>query len=85
MSQSIEVRVLFFSSLAARVGRREVTLELDRGSTVQSAFETLCAHYPDIAKAGRTLAFAVNHVYVNPGLTLQNHDELAIIQPVSGG
>ena len=77
------VRVLFFAYLRELCGVREATIQLQEGATVEDLWRTLLARYdrlpPDAPR------FAVNRCYVNKDHPLNDHDELALIPPVSGG
>ena len=79
------IRILFFASLAQRLGAAESSVQLPDGSTVRDAYRTLTARHPCLAEAADNLAFAVNMVYVDARHTLRDGDELALIPPVSGG
>ena len=79
------LRVLFFASLARRLGLTQATLKLSSGATVADAYRTLAAEHPALEPASRGLAFAVNMAYVGPDHELRDGDELALIPPVSGG
>lgn len=81
----MEVKVLFFASLADRLKVREIKIDLPLKSSVSDAVETLTQRYPALAEVHSTLAFAVNLDYVQPGYVLADGDELALIPPVSGG
>lgn len=84
-SDTMNVRVLLFASLASSVGQRELTLSLPIGATVADALVALSASHPPIAAMSDRLAVAVSHEYVEPGHSLHPGDELALIPPVSGG
>ncbi len=81
----MSVRVLFFASLAHRLGRTEATLNLSPGATVADAYRLLAAEHPAIEQASSGIAFAVNMAYVGTDHKLHDGDELALIPPVSGG
>ncbi|MBB6429729.1 molybdopterin converting factor subunit 1 [Algisphaera agarilytica] len=81
----MKIKVLFFASLADRVGVREIELELPLKSRVDDALTELAERYPALASARETLAVAVNLAYVDSAHVLADHDELALIPPVSGG
>jgi len=84
-NESIEVRVLLFASLAASVGKRELSLAAPTGATVADVVAMLAASHPPIAAMADRLAMAVSHDYVEPSHVLKSGDELALIPPVSGG
>lgn len=79
------VRVLFFASLAGRLGVREAALQVPAGTTVDQAVGELIRRHPGLEEARDGLAYAVNLEYVAPEHALADGDELALIPPVSGG
>ena len=81
----MKIKVLYFASLANRLGVREDEMELPLKSCVGDALDRLAEHHPELGAARDTLAFAVNLAYVNPDEVLADGDELALIPPVSGG
>ena len=81
----MEIKVLFFASLAAKLDERELALSLPDNTTVGEAVERLAAERPKLAAVRDTLATAVNLAYVGPEHRLSPGDELALIPPVSGG
>ena len=78
------VRILFFASLRERAGRREMSLEVDPGTTAGTLLEQLRRDVPAMADAGR-ISLAVNEEYCEPDRALHDGDEIALIPPVSGG
>lgn len=46
--------------------------------------EKLFEKYPELNKL-KALSFAINNAYTNDETMVSNHDELALIPPVSGG
>jgi molybdopterin converting factor subunit 1 len=66
-------------------GRDAYVIELPHGSTVADAFARVCSEFPEIAKKGGSVAFAVNRAHVGSDAALADGDELAILPPVAGG
>ncbi|MBL8150461.1 MAG: molybdopterin synthase sulfur carrier subunit, partial [Blastocatellia bacterium] len=46
----IEIKILLFGACKDAVGRQEISLELDEGSSVATAFELLKAEFPELTK-----------------------------------
>ena len=69
-----------FAMLRERAGASEVTLDLPEGSRVRDALESLA----DVA-GGVPVVMAVNREYADEDVVLSEHDELALVPPVSGG
>lgn len=85
--ESIRVRLLFFGAAREAVaGLDEVEFNLKSPATAATAFEEVCASYPELRRRfGRSLLFAVNQEYAAPDREVRAGDELAIFPPVSGG
>lgn len=81
----MNVRVLYFGSLAHDVGVAEQDLSLSDNAHVADALSSLSSQHPVIQRFGDRLATAVNLEYVGAQHTLKDGDELALIPPVSGG
>jgi molybdopterin converting factor subunit 1 len=79
------IKIKFFAILRERAGAGEISQEIVDGSTVGDLWKLIQDQYPKLAAPGSRLLFAVNQSYVTVEHVLQNHDELAIIPPVSGG
>ena len=79
------VRLLLFATLAQTVGRREMTMELPAGATVDDALNALEQQFSDVAEMRSRLAFAVDMTYVSGDHPLCDGVEMALIPPVSGG
>ncbi|HEX3801871.1 MAG TPA: molybdenum cofactor biosynthesis protein MoaE [Solirubrobacteraceae bacterium] len=76
----MQVRVRLFAILRERAGFDELQLELPEGATVGDALEQLRPVAGDLK-----VVMAVNRDYADASATLHEHDELALIPPVSGG
>src|SRR6185312_15959842 len=53
--------------------------------TAEGAFAQLMKKFPDLARFGRSLLFAVNQEYARADREVHDGDELAVFPPVSGG
>jgi molybdopterin converting factor subunit 1 len=76
----MKVRVRLFAILRERAGFDELELELPEGATVADALEQLGPVAGDLK-----VVMAVNRDYADASAPLHEHDELALIPPVSGG
>jgi molybdopterin converting factor subunit 1 len=84
-NNEIAVRVLFFGAARDAVGQSEVDFVLQGTPTAANAFACVLQKFPDLARFGRSLLFAVNQEYAQPDREIRNGDELAVFPPVSGG
>jgi len=76
-------KIKAFGIIREIFGSREIMLSCD-GQTVAALKETLFRQYPEI-KGLRSIFVAVNNVYADDLIVLNETDEIAIIPPVSGG
>ena len=84
-NNEISVRVLFFGAARDAVGQAEVDFVLQGTPTAESAFAAVMKKFPDLARFGRSLLFAVNQEYAQADREVHDGDELAVFPPVSGG
>lgn len=81
----VGVRILLFAAHREAAGTGDLVLELPAGATAEDAYSELTARYPALADIRRYTSFAVNREVVSAGHVLLDGDELALLQPVSGG
>ena len=81
----MRVRVHLFARYREAIGREQVDLEIPEGGTVDTAWATMVAQYPQLAEYRPFTLFAVGHDYVEPDYRLKPDDELCLFPPVSGG
>ncbi|WP_026370147.1 molybdopterin converting factor subunit 1 [Kallotenue papyrolyticum] len=81
----MKVRVRLFALHRDIVGTPELELEAPAGTTLGELWQRLCAQYPALAPATRSILYARNEAYADPATVLQDGDEVAFIPPVSGG
>jgi molybdopterin converting factor small subunit len=67
------------------VGAGRLSLELSDGSTLNELFNLLASEHPALTSLRPYTSFAVNREVVDPLTILRAGDEVALIQPVSGG
>jgi len=79
------VTVLLFASHRELVGQRQVKVQLAPGATASDVYDKLQAEHPGLAALRSATSFAVNREVVAESAVLQNGDEVALLQPVSGG
>jgi len=82
----MKVRVKFFGILKADAG--DGTIEMDIGDTdetILGILKEIEARFPQLKPRMDTLAYAVNHEFVDVDYALSDGDELALLPPVSGG
>lgn len=81
----MKIQVLYFASLAEKIGMQQQGLELQPNATVADAIEQLTVQHPSLESLKEGIATAVNMKYVDLEKVLTEGDELALIPPVSGG
>jgi molybdopterin converting factor subunit 1 len=81
----MRIRVLLFASHREIAGRSRVEFELPPGTSVEAVYDRLVTDCPDLDRLRRCTTFAVNREVVPPDTILEPEDEVALLQPVSGG
>jgi molybdopterin converting factor subunit 1 len=81
----IKVRVLYFAVLRERLGRTSEECELPPGTTVAELLSRLAQRNPGLATLLPVLKVAVNLEFAVVNRILKEHDEVALLPPVSGG
>ena len=79
------VKVMIFASHREIMGTGMLELEVPDGATLDDLFDRLVARQPDLFALRRFTSFAVNREIVESSTRLASGDEVALIQPVSGG
>lgn len=80
----MKITIRFFALGRELVGSPNVSLEVPDTSTVGEILTILKAQYPALSSLPSCL-LAVNNVYADNTVPLNDGDELALIPPVSGG
>lgn len=84
--ERVRVRVKFFGILKADTKEGTIELEVGEGDeTVSAVLRKIEARFPQIKPRMDTLAYAVNHEFVDADHALSEDDEIALLPPVSGG
>jgi MoaE-MoaD fusion protein len=81
----MQLTVLLFAGIRARLGVPELTVELAEPATVASLRAALAAAYPDLAANLEHCRVAVDHEFAADETPLRPGQEIALIPPVSGG
>lgn len=81
----MNINVRFFAVHRDIVGASQLLVEVPEGTTLGELWAQLCAQYPALQPATRSIMFARNEAYANPETVLAENDEAAFIPPVSGG
>jgi molybdopterin synthase sulfur carrier subunit len=80
----MKLKIKAFGIAREIVGSAEVELDVDNPINVEQLRELLTQKYPEF-RSLRSMFLAVNNAYANDTATLAEHDEIALIPPVSGG
>lgn len=81
----MKITVKHFAGLREIIGSNEMEIEMKPNSSVSDLLVTLINRYPSLDEWQAYIRVAVNHEYVSNDYILCDHDEAAIIPPVSGG
>jgi molybdopterin converting factor subunit 1 len=81
----VRVHVLFFAAYREAVGTSRQELEVPDGTTAGQLYDRLQASIPRLGALRPYTTFAVNREVVGPTQPLRPGDEVAFLQPVSGG
>ena len=85
MEPTVHVHVLLFASHREAFGESRVQLSVPSGTDVNALYRELVSRVPRMADLRPFTTFAVNREVVAPSTVLRDGDELALLQPVSGG
>lgn len=78
------MKVLVFGAARDIIEKGELNIELTEPKSIQSFRADLMHEFPAL-KNLNALAIAVNEVYANDDVVVNNQDVVALIPPVSGG
>ncbi|MGH2448305.1 MAG: MoaD/ThiS family protein [Chloroflexota bacterium] len=81
----MKVRVLLFAAYREAAGVSSLEVELSDEATASDLFDLLEASYSGLRVLRPYTSFAVNREVVDGRLRLKPGDEVAFLQPVSGG
>lgn len=81
----MEVSVLYFATLRARLGIRRELVPLSDGATLGALKEQVARLHPELEVPLDSAVAAVNRNFARPEEILKEGDEVAFFPPVSGG
>jgi len=81
----MRVTMRLFAGHRERAGTDRLQLDLPNDSTAHDAFLALAQRYPALGETEPFTTFARNRQVVGPAEPLGDGDEVALLQPVSGG
>ena len=79
------IRVLLFAAYREAVGSSRLEVEVPEGATVSQVYDRLEQEHDGLARLRPYTSFAVNREFVDADAVLRAGDEVAFLQPVSGG
>ncbi|MGB2954408.1 MAG: MoaD/ThiS family protein [Anaerolineales bacterium] len=81
----IKVQVLFFATIRAIIGLKEMEIELAAGSTVRDLKQKISEMYPHAGPAMESMLTAVNRIFSDDDTSLSDQAEIAFFPHISGG
>lgn len=84
-ASSITVTVLLFAAYREALGQQRLALSVAAGTSAGDLFDLLARDASSLAALRRYTTFAVNREVCLPATLLANGDEVAFLQPASGG
>jgi molybdopterin converting factor subunit 1 len=81
----MKVHVLFFAAHREALGISRTDVELVEGATVRDLYRRLEEQFPELDQLREYTSYAVNREMVDASMVLHPGDEVALLQPVSGG
>ena len=81
----ITVKILLFSTIRARIGKKQLELKLPVGSSVSDLKQVLADLYPAAAPTVRNRLSSVNQVFSGDETIIPDQAEIAFFPHVSGG
>ena len=81
----MQIRVRLFATHRELTGESLLDLDVPEGSTPEDLFRLLAVRNPAVSALRPYTTFAVNREVVEASTPLRQGDEVAFLQPVSGG
>jgi molybdopterin converting factor subunit 1 len=82
--RGVKIQIRLFAHMAAQAGVATVSVDLPPGSKAAAVEPLLKERFPEMRWVRGTL-LALNQAYAGGEEILRDHDEVAVIPPVSGG
>ena len=76
---------MLFASHREVFGESRLQLSVPEGTTVEALYSELAQRAPRLRELRPFTTFAVNREVVDPSTVVSEGDEIALLQPVSGG
>ena len=81
----IVVQVHFFSTIRARIGKKDIEVELPSGSRVGDLKREIAARYPEATAAISYMNASVDRIFSDDNTELSNGSQVAFFPYVTGG
>lgn len=75
----------FFASCREAVGIGGMTIELEEGANTAQLLEVVIKKFPQLSSQLQDISLAVNKMYIETDVVLNDGDEVAFLPPISGG
>jgi molybdopterin synthase catalytic subunit len=85
LEQTARVHIVLFAAYREALGERALDVPVAAGATVSDVFDALAAQSPNFGRLRPFTTFALNREVVPSDTPVRDGDELAFLQPVSGG
>ena len=79
------ITVKFFASIKEIIGKKELSIKIDKNATVADLKKILFEAYPSLLSQKFYAIFAVNQKVADDSTILTSKSEVAVFPPVSGG
>jgi molybdopterin converting factor small subunit len=81
----ISIKVMFFSTIRARIGKKFIQIELPPGASVKDLKKEIAHLYPDAAGTIEGMLASVNQVFSDDTTEIPDQGEVAFFPYVTGG
>lgn len=81
----MRIHLKLFATYREIVGRKDLPMEVENGSTIGDLVGTLLSEYPKLEKHKEAMIYSVNREYASLDAKLSDDDEVGILPPISGG